>query len=168
MTTFASEEKRKIRGTGAYFPNMTSRPYRDNRPIPGRGRGQAPSSHGHLQRHTRNNGLALAPQEMNLSSEGNFEYSLEGYSAIGSTKARSPETYFPQPSTWGSHYTNGFLHSSEKHESGSVVPQLRVASRTDMSNYPDSGISTSRGTVPNTGVVTEEKPNSLSIVDSKR
>ncbi|XP_047159323.1 uncharacterized protein LOC124829797 isoform X2 [Vigna umbellata] len=167
MTTFASEEKRKIRGTGAYFPNMTSRPYRDNRPIPGRGRGQAPGSHGHLQRHTRNNGLALAPQEMNLSSEGTFEYSLEGYSPIGSTKARSSETYFPQPSTWGSHYTNGFLHSSEKLESGSVVPQLRVASRTDMSNYPDSGISTSRGTVPNTGVVTEEKPNSLSVVDSK-
>ncbi|ESW14042.1 hypothetical protein PHAVU_008G248100 [Phaseolus vulgaris] len=168
MTAFASEEKRKIRGTGAYFPNMSSRPFRDNRPIPGRGRGQAPGSHGHLQRHTRNNGLALAPQETNLSAEGTFEYSLEGYSTIGSTKTRSSETYFPQPSTWGSHYANGFLHSSEKQESGSVIPQPRVAPRADMGNYPDSGISTSRGTVPNTGVVTEEKSNSLSAVDSKR
>ncbi|KAK8467084.1 hypothetical protein PHAVU_008G248100 [Phaseolus vulgaris] len=167
MTAFASEEKRKIRGTGAYFPNMSSRPFRDNRPIPGRGRGQAPGSHGHLQRHTRNNGLALAPQETNLSAEGTFEYSLEGYSTIGSTKTRSSETYFPQPSTWGSHYANGFLHSSEKQESGSVIPQPRVAPRADMGNYPDSGISTSRGTVPNTGVVTEEKSNSLSAVDSK-
>ncbi|CAJ1970767.1 unnamed protein product [Sphenostylis stenocarpa] len=168
MTSFASEEKRKIRGTGAYFPNMASRPYRDNKPMPGRGRGQAPGSHGHLQRHTRNNGLALAPQEMNLSAEGTFEHSLEGYPAIGITKTRSSETYFPQPSTWGSHYANGFLQSSEKHESGSVSPQLRLSPRIEMSNYPDPGFSTSRGTVPNTGVVTEEKSNSLSVVDSKR
>ncbi|TKY56598.1 Poly(A) RNA polymerase cid14 [Spatholobus suberectus] len=166
MTSFGSEEKRKVRGTGAYFPNMTSRPYRDNRPMPGRGRGQAPGTHGHLQRHTHNNGLALAPQEMNLSAEGTSEH-LEGYPALGSTKTRSYETYFPQPSTWGSHYANGFLHTSEKHESGSVSPQLRVAPRTELSNYPDSGISTSRGTVPNTGVVTEESSNALSLVDSK-
>ncbi|RDX95415.1 hypothetical protein CR513_22061, partial [Mucuna pruriens] len=169
MTSFGSEEKRKVRGTGAYFPNMTSRPYRDNRPMPGRGRGQAPGTHGHQQRHTRNNGLALAPQEVNLSTEGTFEHALEGYPVLGSTKTRSSETFFPQPSTWGSHYaTNGFLHSSEKQESGSVSPQLHVAPRTEMSNYPDSGISNSRDAVPNTGVVTEEGSNSLSVVDSKR
>ncbi|XP_020216409.1 uncharacterized protein LOC109800120 isoform X2 [Cajanus cajan] len=165
MTSFGSEEKRKVRGTGAYFPNMSSRPYRDNRPMPGRGRGQAPGTYGHLQRHTRNNGLALAPQEMNLSAEGTFEHALEGYPALGSTKTRSSETYFPQPSTWGSHYANGFLHSSEKHESGSVSPQLRVAPRTETTNYPDSA--TSGGTVPNIGVVTEERSNSLSVIDSK-
>nr|KYP65810.1 hypothetical protein KK1_012077 [Cajanus cajan] len=144
---------------------QSSRPYRDNRPMPGRGRGQAPGTYGHLQRHTRNNGLALAPQEMNLSAEGTFEHALEGYPALGSTKTRSSETYFPQPSTWGSHYANGFLHSSEKHESGSVSPQLRVAPRTETTNYPDSA--TSGGTVPNIGVVTEERSNSLSVIDSK-
>ncbi|RZC26411.1 hypothetical protein D0Y65_004867 [Glycine soja] len=167
MTSFGSEEKRKVRGTGAYFPNMTSRPYRDNRPIPGRGRGQAPGTHGHLQRHSRNNGFALAPQETNLSVDGTFEHALEGYSGFGSTKTRSSETYFPQPSTWGSHYANGFLHSSEKPESGPASPQLRVVPRNEMSNYPESGISTPRDTVPNTEEVTEEKSDSLSAVDSK-
>lgn len=168
MASFGSEEKRKVRGTGAYFPNMTTRPFRDNRPLPGRGRGQAPGTHGHLQRHTRNNGLVLAPQEINFSAEGAFEHALEGYPALSSTKIRSSETYFPQPSTWGLHYANGFLHSSEKHESGSVSPRLHVAPRTEMTNCPDSGISTSRGSVPDTGVVTEESYNSLSVVDSKR
>ncbi|KAH1061761.1 hypothetical protein GYH30_004990 [Glycine max] len=167
MTSFGSEEKRKVRGTGAYFPNMTSRPYRDNRPIPGRGRGQAPGTHGHLQRHSRNNGFALAPQETNLSVDGTFEHALEGYSGFDSTKTRSSETYFPQPSTWGSHYANGFLHSSEKPESGPASPQLRVVPRNEMSNYPESGISTPRDTVPNTEEVTEEKSDSLSAVDSK-
>lgn len=136
--------------------------------MPGRGRGQAPGTHGHLQRHTRSNGLALAPQEINFSAEGAFEHALEGYPALSSTRIRSSETYFPQPSTWGSHYANGFLHSSEKHVSGSVSPQLHVAPRTEMTNCPDSGISTSRGSVPDTGVVTEESYNSLSVVDSKR
>ncbi|KAL5129093.1 Poly(A) RNA polymerase cid14 [Glycine soja] len=167
MTSFGSEEKRKVRGTGAYFPNMTSRPYRDNRPMPGRGRGQAPGTHGHLQRHTRNNGFALAPQEMNLSAEGTFEHALEGYPGLGSTKIRSSETYFPQPSTWGSHYANGFVHSSEKHESVHVSPQLQVVPRNETSIYPESVISTPRGTVPNTGEVME-KSDSLSVVDSKR
>ena len=215
MTSFGSEEKRKVRGTGAYFPNMvfikfilikfghilliytntdththsltqtsflvipshhliakliilqTSRPYRDNRPMPGRGRGQAPGTHGHLQRHTRNNGFALAPQEMNLSAEGTFEHALEGYPGLGSTKIRSSETYFPQPSTWGSHYANGFVHSSEKHESVHVSPQLQVVPRNETSIYPESVISTPRGTVPNTGEVME-KSDSLSAVDSKR
>ncbi|XP_027330565.1 uncharacterized protein LOC113846460 isoform X2 [Abrus precatorius] len=164
---FGPEEKRKLRGTGAYFPNMTSRSYRDNRPIPGRGRGQAPGIHGHIQRHTRNSGMALAPQETNLSAEGTFEHTAEGYPALGSTKTRSSETYFSQPSTWGSRYANG-IHSTEIHESGSMSPQLPVLPRTEVSNYPDSGISPSRGTVPNTGAVTEERSNPLSLVDSKR
>ncbi|KAJ1378822.1 hypothetical protein SESBI_47459 [Sesbania bispinosa] len=168
MTSFGSEEKRKPRGTGAYFPNLTSRPYRDNRSMPGRGRGQAPGTHGHLQRHTRNNGLALAPQEMNLSMEGSYEHAIEGYPALGNAKARSSETYFSQPSTWGSRHSNGFPHSSEKQESGSVSPQLRGSPRTEVSNHADSGISTSRGSVPNTGVVAEERSNSLSVVDTKR
>ncbi|KAL2317374.1 hypothetical protein Fmac_031250 [Flemingia macrophylla] len=166
MTSFGAEEKRKVRGTGAYFPNMSSRPYRDNRSVLGRGRGQAPGTHGHLQRHNRSNGLAPPPPEMNLSAESTFEHAVEGYPALGSTKTRSSETYFPQAS-WGPHYANGFLHSSERHESGSVSPQLHVAPRTEMSNYPDSSISTSRGIVSNTVAVTEERSNSSSVADSK-
>lgn len=136
--------------------------------MPGRGRGQAPGIHGHLQRYTRNNGLPLAPQELNLSVEASFEPALEGYPALGSAKARPSETYFSQPSTWGSRHANGFPHSSEKHESGSASPQLRGPPRTEVGNNPDSGISTSRSSVPNTGIVAEERSNSLSVVDPKR
>lgn len=168
MTSFGAEEKRKPRGTGAYFPNMNSRPYRDNRPMPGRGRGQAPGTHGHLQRYPRNNGLALAPQELNLPVEGSFEPALEGYPALGNGKARSLETYFSQPSTWSSRHANGFPHLSDKHESGSVSPQLRGPPRTEVSNHPEPGVSTSRVSVPNMGIMTEERSNSLSVADPKR
>ncbi|KAK7300801.1 hypothetical protein RJT34_11652 [Clitoria ternatea] len=168
VTSYGSEEKRKVRGTGAYFPNLPSRPYRDNRQMQGRGRGQAPGNHGHLQRHSRNIGFTIAPQEMNLSVEGTLEHAPEGYPAHVSTKSRSSETYFSQPSTRGARYANGFIYSSEKQDSGSLSPQLRVAPKTEVTNYPDSGISTSRDTVPNTGVVTEETSNSVSVVDSKR
>jgi hypothetical protein len=146
---------------------QTPRQYRD-RSSTGRGRGQASVTHGHLQRHTRINGLAPSPQELNSSVEGNSEHAQEGFTALGSAKAKSSESCLSQPSTWGSRYANGFLHTSEKHESGSVSPQLCGPPRTEVSNYSDSGISTSRGSVPNTGVVAEEKSNSSSVVDPKR
>ncbi|KAK2430539.1 hypothetical protein P8452_43909 [Trifolium repens] len=167
MTSFGAEEKRKPRGTGAYFPNMNSRPFRDNRPMPGRGRGQAPGAHGHLQRYPHNNGFALASQELNLPVEGSFEPAPEGYHALSNGRARSSEAYFSQPSTWGARHANGFPHSSEKHESGSVSPQLRGSPRPEVSNHPDTGISTSRTSVPNTGIVTEEMAT-LSVAEPKR
>lgn len=146
---------------------QTSRPYRDNRPVPGRGRSQAPVAHGQLQRHTHNNGLA-PPLELNLSVEGSSELAVEGYPALGSAGARSSETYFFQPSTWGSHYANGFPHSSEKHESGSVSPQLHGSPRTEVSSHPESEIFASQGSVSDTVTVVEERSNSLSVVDHKR
>ncbi|CAI8585976.1 unnamed protein product [Vicia faba] len=168
MTSFVAEEKRKPRGTGAYFPNMNTRPFRDNRPMLGRGRGQAPGTHGHLQRYTHNNGFALASHELNLSLEGNFEPALEGYPALSNGRARSSETYFSQSPTWGARNANGFPHPSDKHESGSESPQLRGSPRTEMSNHPDPGISTSRVSVPNTVTVTEESSISLPVADPKR
>lgn len=136
--------------------------------MPSRGRGHAPGTHGHLQRYTHNNGFALASQEVNLSVEASFEPALEGYPAHSNGRPRSSETYFSQPSTWGARHANGFPHSSDKHESGSVSPQLRGSPRTEVSNHPDQGISTSRASVPNTGIVTEEKSDSLSVADPKR
>ncbi|OIW04411.1 hypothetical protein TanjilG_32603 [Lupinus angustifolius] len=168
MATFGSDEKRKLRGTGAYFPTVTSRPYRDSKLVSGRGRNQAPGNHGQLQRHIRNNGFAPAPQQWNLSVEGSSEVALEGYPAPGSAKSRTSETYFFQPSMWGSHYANGFLHSSEKPESGSVSPQLHGSPRTEVSNHLESGISASSGSMPDTGMVAEERSNSLPVVDRKR
>lgn len=137
--------------------------------MPGRGRGQALGVHGSLQRYPRN-GLALAPHELNLSVEGSFEPFLEGYPSLGSAKARSPETYFCQPSTWGSRHANGFPHSVEKHESGSgpVSPQLHGPPRTEVSSHPDPGNSSPKGSVPTMGIVAEERSNSLSVVDAKR
>ncbi|CAL0315671.1 unnamed protein product [Lupinus luteus] len=168
MGTFGSDEKRKLRGTGAYFPTMTSHPYRESKAVSGRGRNQAPGSHGELQRHIRNNGFAPAPQQWNLTVEGGSEVALEGYPAPGSAKSRTSETYFFQPSMWGSHYGNGFLHSSEKPESGSVSPQLHGSPRTEVSNHLESGISASSGSMPDTGMVAEERSNSLPVVDRKR
>lgn len=168
MASFGAEEKRKPRGTGAYFPNMTSRPFRDNRPMLGRGRGLAPGTHGHLQRYTHSNGFALASQEVNLSVEGSFEPALEVYPGLSNGRPRSSETYFSQPSTWGARHANGFPHSSDKHESGSSSPQLRGSPRTEVSNHPDQGISTSGVSVPNTEIAAEEKSNSLSVADPKR
>lgn len=136
--------------------------------MPGRGRGQMLGTHGHMQRHTRSNGFAPAPQELNFPVEGSYEHALEGYPAHGSAKDRSLETYFSQPSTWGSRHANGFPHSSEKYESGSLSPQLHGSPRSEVSNHPDSGISTSRGSVSNVGVVAEEMPDSLSVVDPER
>ncbi|KAE9606049.1 hypothetical protein Lal_00024986 [Lupinus albus] len=167
LATFGSEEKRKPRGTGAYFPTMTSRTYRDNRSVPGRGRSQAPGTHGLPQRHIRSNGFAPAPQEWNLSLEGSSELSVEGYPAPGSAKSRSAETYFFQPSVWGSRYANGFPHSSENQESGSVSPQLNGSPRTEVSSHLESGISASASS-PDIGIVAEERSNSLPVVDRKR
>ena len=136
----------------------------------GRGRSQATGAHGQLHRHIhgRNNGLVPALQELNLSMEGSFEHPLEGYPALGSAKTRSSETYVTQPVIWGPRHANGFPHSSEKLESGIVSPQLRGPPRTEVSSHPESGISTPRGSVPSTGVVTEERSDSLSAVDHKR
>ncbi|OIW02610.1 hypothetical protein TanjilG_24061 [Lupinus angustifolius] len=167
LATFGSEEKRKPRGTGAYFPTMTSRTYRDNRPVPGRGRSQVPGTHGLPQRHIRSNGFAPTPQEWNLSSEGSSELSVEGYPAPSSAKARSSETYFFQPSMWGSHSANGFPHSSENQESGSVSPQLHGSPRTEVSSHLESGISAS-GCLPDIGIAPEERSNALPVVDRKR
>ncbi|XP_019432322.1 PREDICTED: uncharacterized protein LOC109339354 [Lupinus angustifolius] len=167
MATFGSEEKRKLRGTGAYFPTMSSRPYRDSKPVPGRGRSQAPGPRWQPQRHISNNGFAPAPEEWNLSVEGSSELSLEGYPAPDSAKARSSETYFFQPSMWGSCHANGFPHISEKPESGFASPQLHGSPRTEVSNHLDSGISASGGS-PDIGTVAEKRSNSLTVVDHKR
>ncbi|KAE9615103.1 hypothetical protein Lal_00048370 [Lupinus albus] len=167
MATFGSEEKRKLRGTGAYFPTMSSRPYRDSKPVPGRGRSQVPGTHWQPQRHISNNGFAPAPEEWNLSMEGSSELSLEGYPAPGSAKARSSETYFFQPSMWGSCRANGFPYISEKPESGSVSPQLHGSPRIEVNNNLKSGISASGGS-PDIGLVAEKRSNSLTVVDHKR
>ncbi|XP_028768831.1 uncharacterized protein LOC114726413 isoform X2 [Neltuma alba] len=175
IASFGPEEKRKPRGTGAYFPNMVSvesyldasRPYKD-RATPGRGRGQVPGAHGQLQRHTRKYGMAPALQEVNVSVDGIFEPALEGYPLIGNIRPRLSDTYFSQPSTRGSQYANGFLHPSEKHEADTVSPQLRGPSRTDISSHPEPGISSSGGSVPSSGVMAEESPNSIAGVDHKR
>ncbi|MED6202649.1 hypothetical protein PIB30_107647, partial [Stylosanthes scabra] len=167
MASFGSEEKRKLRGTGAYFPNMSSRPYRDNRPMSGRGRSQASGAHGqpHRHAHSRNNSFIPTLQELNLSVEGSFEHPLEGYPALGSAKARSSEMYFTQPAIWGPRHANGFSHTSEKHESGTVSPQHRGPPRTEVSNLHESGISATKGSAPSTGVVSGESSDSLSAVD---
>ncbi|XP_015931802.1 uncharacterized protein LOC107458102 isoform X2 [Arachis duranensis] len=167
---FGSEEKRKLRGTGAYFPNMSSRPYRDNRPMSGRGRSQASGAHGqqHRHAHSRNNGFIPTLQELNLSVEGSFEHPLEVYPPLGSAKSRSSETYFSQPAIWGPRHSNGFPHTSEKHESGTVSPQHHGPPRIEVSNLHESSISTTKGSAPSTGVVSEESSDSLSAVDNKR
>ncbi|KAF7816223.1 putative polynucleotide adenylyltransferase [Senna tora] len=167
IAPFGPEEKKKPRGTGAYFPNMASRPYRD-RPAPGRGRGQVPGTHGQLQRHTRKYGLAPAPQEVNMPVDGSFELALEGYPVIGGVKSRLSENYFSHPSTWGSQHANGLPHPSEKHESDTVSPQLRGPPRPEVSSHPESGISNSRSSVPSMDVVAEESSNSISEVDRRR
>ncbi|KAI4307551.1 hypothetical protein L6164_030725 [Bauhinia variegata] len=137
VASFGPEEKRKPRGTGAYFPNMSSRPLRD-RPSSGRGRSQAPGSHGQLFRHARNNGVAPAPPEVNLSADGSFELALEGYPVL------------------------------EKLESDPVSPQLSGLLKTEVSSPRESNISSSKGSVSGSGVLAEEGSNSLSEVNNKR
>ncbi|KAI9118044.1 hypothetical protein K1719_010376 [Acacia pycnantha] len=169
IASFSPEEKRKPRGTGAYFPNMASRPYKDrDRAMPGSGRGQVPGTHGQLQRHTRKYGMSPALQEVNMSLDGIFEPALEGYPVIGNIRPRLSETYFSQPSTRGSQYANGFLHPSEKNEADTVTPQLCGTPRTEVSTHPESGISSSGGSVPSPGVMAEESSSSISGAEHKR
>ncbi|XP_054818603.1 uncharacterized protein LOC129318086 isoform X2 [Prosopis cineraria] len=167
IASFGPEEKRKPRGTGAYFPNMASRPYKD-RAAPGRGRGLVPGTHGQLQRFTRKYGMAPAPQEVNVSMDGIFESALEGYPVIGSIRPRLSETYFSQPSSRGSQYSNGFLHPSEKHEADIFSSQLRGPPRTEASSHPESGISSSGCPVPSLGGMAEESSNSISGANHMR
>ncbi|KAK4274912.1 hypothetical protein QN277_018073 [Acacia crassicarpa] len=167
IASFSPEEKRKPRGTGAYFPNMVSRPYKD-RATPGRGRGQVPGTHGQLQRPTRKYGMSPALQEVNMSLNGIFDPALEGYPVIGNIRPRLSEPYFSKSSTRGSQYANGFLHPSEKIEADAVTPQLRGTPRTEVSTHPESGISSSGGSVPSPGVMAEESSNSVSGADHKR
>ncbi|MED6225348.1 hypothetical protein PIB30_092853, partial [Stylosanthes scabra] len=143
---------------------ISSRPYRDNRPISGRGRSQASGAHGqpHRHAHSRNNSFIPTLQELNLSVEGSFEHPLEGYPALGSAKAKSSEMYFTQPAIWGPRHANGFSHTSEKHESGTLSPQHRGPPRTEVSNLHESGISATKGSAPSTGVVSGESSDSLS------
>lgn len=103
-----------------------------------------------------------------MSLDGIFEPALEGYPAIGNIRPRLSETYFSQPSTRGSHYANGFLHPSEKNEADTVTPQLSGTPRTEVSTHPESGISSSGGSVPSPGVMAEESSNSISGADLKR
>ncbi|KAI4305066.1 hypothetical protein L6164_028455 [Bauhinia variegata] len=167
IASFGPEEKRKTRGTGAYFPNMASRPFRD-RPSPGRGRSQAPGNYRQLFQHTRNNGLASAIQEVNVSVEGSSEHAFEGYPVLGNAKPRLSETHFSQPSTRGSHHANGFPISSEKPESGLVSPKLRGPLKNEVSSPLESNVSSSKGSVPSPRVLAEEGSNSLSEVNGKR
>lgn len=148
---------------------QASRPYKD-RATPVRGRGQVPGTHGQLQRHIRKYGMIPAQQEVNVSVDSIFEPSLEGYPVIGNIRPRLPEPYFSQPSPRGPQYANGFLYPSEKHEVDTVVPQLRGPPTTEVSspNHPESGISSSGGSVPSSGDMAEESSSSMPEPDDKR
>lgn len=66
---FGWEERRKVRGTGTYFPNTNG--FCRERASRGRGRNRAPGTNGgQLQRHARNNVWA----EANSYSEGSHEF----------------------------------------------------------------------------------------------
>ncbi|KAJ7964311.1 PAP/OAS1 substrate-binding domain superfamily protein [Quillaja saponaria] len=143
--SYGSEEKGKAQGTGTYLTN-TSHPYRD-RPSSRRGRSQAPGTHAQLQRHTCSSGLSPAPgpEEMHSSVESSFELSLEEYPVLGNGKSRISDTNVPWNSTWTSHQANCFSHTTEKHESVSVGPQVRGASMTKDNSQPE----VSRGSMQN-------------------
>ncbi|KAK9279936.1 hypothetical protein L1049_013620 [Liquidambar formosana] len=114
-----SEEKQKPRGTGTYFPNVSYLPNRD-RSLPRRGRNQAAGTHGQLRRHSRNNGLTTVSPERDLLEEGRHELSQAQYPVLGLGKSGLSDFHQSHPSMQGSSIANGFSHSSERLEFGSI------------------------------------------------
>ncbi|KAJ0076225.1 hypothetical protein Patl1_34999 [Pistacia atlantica] len=154
---FSSDEKKKSRGIGTYFPNMNYLSNRD-RLLSGRERSQARGNHGQLQRYR--NGLVSAPTKMNLRGE-----SQEEFPVLGNGKAQFSDSYQPRPSVWGSSNANDISHPLERHESPSHGHRLREVTLPEARTQPDSD--TSQCDYSSSPVVPKSQCPKLSITSSQ-
>ncbi|WOL06358.1 hypothetical protein Cni_G15090 [Canna indica] len=155
---YGAKDIQKARGTGTYFPNMNSRPYRERQP----GRGNNQMSSNQLSR-SHSNGQ-LEPQDANLLEEGCNDTLYQPHSPFfsGNDRGKSASSDVLQ----SSHSSigrisngNGSVHHLERElEFGSLGPvPLRVSS-TDKSNQIETVTPFSQVSAVTTLVSTNQGP----------
>ncbi|KAL5758890.1 hypothetical protein ACOSP7_021501 [Xanthoceras sorbifolium] len=135
--SISSEEQKKSRGIGTYFPKVNYRSDRDQ-PSSHRGRFPAPAAHGQLQNHAHKSSSAAAPTGVNLSGEGSHELSQEEYPVLGNGKSTSSDFHQPFPSVWCSSNASDLSHTSETNESRFHQLKLNEVSLPEESSLPSS------------------------------
>ncbi|KAG6677943.1 uncharacterized protein LOC122294956 [Carya illinoinensis] len=162
--TYGLEEKKKRLGTGTYFPNANYH-YR-GRQVPQRN--YKVEAHGQLQRCTHNNGLAPAPQELNVSIEGSHKLSHDEFPVLGHGNSGSLDSHQSHLSKWGPSNANGLSRPSDKLESGSLCPRSLGAPLPESSSQQESCISHLQGSASSPVVPAVQSPKLLPEINEER
>lgn len=125
-------------------------------------------AHGQLQRCTHNNGLAPAPQELNVSIEGSHKLSHDEFPVLGHGNSGSLDSHQSHLSKWGPSNANGLSRPSDKLESGSLCPRSLGAPLPESSSQQESCISHLQGSASSPVVPAVQSPKLLPEINEER